>query len=218
MLKIEKYVLPDPEQWKMVIEGMRNPMNSWDKSDTIYAEDYPFIGENDHKLMMSLNKGGTEHSKYRRMIPVYATITAPLYWWKESDTYMFKVQNSCSTMHKIHSKEFTFDDFSCEHLITDEDLTSYAGEWIPPKDILGITIDTLNGARSKYLATKDKKYWWQMIQLLPTSYNQKRTVFFNYEVLAKIYRERKKHKLDEWHNFCDWIKTLPYSELITMEE
>jgi hypothetical protein len=210
----------------MVIEGMRNPMNSWDKMDSKfvrYASDERFeepvtLAEADKKLMMSLNKAGTEHSKYRRMIPVYATITAPLYWWKESDTYMFKVQNSCSTMHKIHSKEFTFDDFSCEHLITNEDLTSYAGEWVPPKEILGITIDTLNGARSKYLATKDKKYWWQMIQLLPSSYNQKRTVFFNYEVLAKIYRERKKHKLDEWHTFCDWIKTLPYPELITMGE
>lgn len=206
MLKIEKYVLPDAEQWKIVIEGMRNPMNSWDKSDTIYAEDYPFIGENDHKLMMSLNKGGTEHSKYRRMIPVYATITAPLYWWKESDTYMFKVQNSCSTMHKIHAKPFEMADFSHEHLL----ISGYTH--------LCNTVSVLNGYREKFLETKDKQYWWQMIQLLPTSYNQKRTVFFNYEVLAKMYRERKKHKLDEWHTFCDWIKTLPYSELITMEE
>lgn len=190
MLKIEKTVEPSDEQWITAIEGARNPMNSWDRIDSGvkaweiedgYEDKYFALGENDRKLMMNLAKAGTEHSKYRRMIPVYATITAPLYWWKEADTYTVgKVQNSCSTMHKIHSKEFTFDDFSCEHLITDEDLTSYAGGWIPPKDILGITIDTLNGARSKYLATKDKKYWWQMIQLLPTSYNQKRTVFFNY--------------------------------------
>ena len=214
MLKIEKTVLPDAEQWRMVIEGMRNPMNSWDKSDTIYGEDFAIIGENDHKLMMNLAKAGTEHAKYRRMIPVYLTIDAPLYWWKESDTYMFKVQNSCSTMHKIHAKPFTMQDFSCEHL---EDIFLHG---------LRDTIDLLNKARNMYLLAKEEKEplvpakdcWWQMIQLLPTSYNQKRTVFLNYEVLAKMYRERKNHKLDEWHTLCDWIKTLPYSELITMEE
>ena len=206
MLKIEKTVLPDAEQWKIVIEGMRNPMNSWDKSDTDYALFSCTLGENDHKLMMSLAKAGTEHSKYRRMLPVYATITAPLYWWKESDTYMFKVQNSCSTMHKIHANEFNYNDFSFDHLC-DSAILHACG-----------TIELLNHYRTLFLETKDKKWWWQMIQLLPSSYNQKRTVFFNYEVLAKIYRERRKHKLDEWHTFCDWIKTLPYSELITMEE
>lgn len=227
MLKIEKTVLPSPEQWEIVIEGMRNPMNSWDKIDSgirYYINedgtlpDFPefefYLGDNDRKLMMSLNKAGTEHSKYRRMLPIYATITAPLYWWKESDTYMFKVQNSCSTMHKIHSKEFTLDDFSHEHLVG-----SLVGfDLYPPKQELINTIYTLNKCRKLFLETKDKVWWWQMIQLLPNSYNQKRTVFFNYEVLAKIYRERKNHKLDEWHTLCDWIKTLPYSELITMEE
>lgn len=220
MLKIEKTVLPSSEQWEIVIEGMRNPMNSWDKIDSQFylghpecPVDYcplvqPNIGENDRKLMMSLNKGGTEHSKYRRMIPVWVSINAPLYWWKEADTYTVgKVQNSCSTMHKIHSKPFTEDDFSCEHLCRGV-----------RKHSLGMTISDLNEARENFLETKDKKYWWQMIQLIPTSYNQKRTVFLNYEVLAKMYRERKNHKLDEWHTFCDWIKTLPYSELITMEE
>jgi hypothetical protein len=219
MLTIEKTVLPSPDQWEIVIEGTRNPMNSWDRMDSYcgFLEDelpinpcdelFYFIGENDRKLMMSLNKGGTEHSKYRRMIPVWVTINAPLYWWKEADTYTVgKVQNSCSTMHKIHSKEFTLDDFSHEHLVWEA------------KDFLGVMVGYLNSCRENYLANKDKKWWWQMIQMLPTSYNQKRTVFFNYEVLAKIYRERKNHKLDEWHTFCDWIKTLPYSELITMEE
>lgn len=215
MLKIEKTVLPSPEQWEIVIEGLRNPMNSWDKMDSKfvrYASDERFeepvtIGEADHKLMMSLNKGGTEHSKYRRMIPVWVTINAPLYWWKEADTYTVgKVQNSCSTMHKIHSKPFTEGDFSCEHLCRGV-----------RKHSLGMTISDLNEARDNFLQTKDKEYWWRMIQLLPTSYNQKRTVMLNYEVLAKMYRERKNHKLDEWHTLCDWIKTLPYSELITME-
>ena len=224
MLKIEKTVLPDAKQWKIIIEGMRNPMNSWDKMDSefvYYASDECFedpvtIGEADKKLMMSLNKGGTEHSKYRRMIPVWVTINAPLYWWKEADTYTVgKVQNGCSTMHKVHAKEFTVDDFSHEHL---------TGEWtdnwvyVDWHSLLSDIIKRLNYARAKFIETKDKKYWWQMIQLLPTSYNQKRTVFLNYEVLAKMYRERRNHKLDEWHTLCDWIKTLPYSELITMEE
>ena len=216
MLKIEKTVLPDARQWRMVIEGMRNPLNSWDKMDSefvYYASDERFedpvtLGEADHKLMMNLANAGTEHSKYRRMIPVWVTINAPLYWWKETDTYTVgKVQNSCSTMHKIHAKEFTLDDFSYEHL-SDFSL----------QIILAQTIDALNHYRSEYLKTKDKYNWWQMIQLLPTSYNQQRTVFLNYEVRAKMYRERKNHKLDEWHTLCDWIKTLPYSELITMGE
>ena len=228
MLRIEKTVLPSPEQWEIVIEGMRNPMNSWDMSDSVickcgdgfkdclaevactrqddFREDVICIGEADHKLMTSLNKGGTEHSKYRRMLPVWVTLSAPLYFWKEADTYAFKVQNSCSTMHKIHAKEFDLDDFSHEHL-------GYA-----EIGMLDCLVEALNYHRDKFIKTKDKTYWWQMIQLLPTSYNQKRTLFLNYEVLAKMYRERKNHKLDEWHVFCDWIKTLPYSELITMEE
>ena len=228
MLKIEKYLVPNEEQWVMAIEGARNPMNSWDRIDShvgiVNEADYElgyepiydfFLGNNDRKLMMQLAKAGTEHSKYRRMIPVWVTINAPLYWWKEADTYTVgKVQNSCSTMHKIHSKEFTLDDFSHEHLVG-----SVVGfDLYPPKQELMNAIYTLNKCRKLFLETKDKVWWWQMIQLLPTSYNQKRTVFLNYEVLAKMYRERKNHKLDEWHTLCDWIKTLPYSELITMEE
>ncbi len=230
MLKIEKTVLPSPEQWEIIIEGMRNPMNSWDKSDSgictgfeeglcdhchFYEDeedgcttfcnnhdDDPIfvLGENDHKLMTQLANGGAVHAKYRRMIPVFLTINAPLYWWKEFDTYKVgTVANSCSTMHKIQSKEFTLDDFSCE--------------WCP-----GFTngvISTIEVWRKKYLETKDKKYWYAMIQLLPTSYNQKRTIMLNYEVLVNIFHSRKNHKLDEWRVFCDWIKTLPYSELIT---
>jgi hypothetical protein len=162
------------------------------------------IGENDHGLMETLNIGGTEHSKYRRMIPVWFTVVAPLYFYKELSTYKVgTVCNSCSTMHKIHSKEFTMDDFSTEHLI---------GSSI---QYMHYVIGELNGWRKDYLETKDKKYWWQLIQLLPTSYNQKRTYKMNYEVLANIYKQRRNHKLDEWHTFCDWIETLPYSELIT---
>lgn len=242
MLAIEKTVLPSPEQWEIVIEGMRNPMNSWDMTDSGACYDCDdecplcggayCIGEKDHKLMTSLNKGGTEHSKYRRMLPVWVTVNAPLYWWKEADTYTVgKVQNSCSTMHKIHAKEFTLDDFSHERLFnlyTSGHALSFIempreydekSDWYSPMFILeNIIIKSLNRNREEFLATKDKSYWWQMIQLLPSSYNQKRTLMVNYEVLAKMYRERKNHKLDEWHTFCDWIKTLPYSELITMEE
>jgi hypothetical protein len=214
MLKIEKTVLPSPEQWEIIIAGMRNPMNSWDKSDsyTTHIEDVEtletadfefFLGENDHKLMTSLAKGGAVHAKYRRMIPVYLTINAPLYWWKEFDTYKVgTVANSCSTMHKIHAKEFTIDDFSYEHL----------DHWCI--NILEKIISTLNFHREKFLETKDKNHWWQMIQFLPTSYNQKRTVMLNYEVLVAMYRDRKNHKLDEWHIFCDWIRNLPHSDLI----
>ena len=217
MLKIEKTVLPSPEQWEIIIEGMRNPMNSWGKSDshktniedveTLETADYEFfIGENDRNLMVSLAKGGAVHAKYRRMIPVFLTINAPLYWWKEFDTYKVgTVANSCSTMHKIHSKEFTIDDFSRDHLNEKS------------MHILNITVEYLNAVRDAFLFTKDKNYWWQMIQLLPTSYNQKRTIMLNYEVLRNIYNSRKNHKLDEWHTFCDWIKALPYSELITGE-
>lgn len=228
MLKIEKTVLPSPEQWEIIIEGMRNPMNSWELSDSEickgangfedctvsitgvcprhenWQEDIFCLGEKDHKLMTQLAKGGAVHAKYRRMIPVFLTIDAPLYWWKEFDTYKVgTVANSCSTMHKIHAKKFTLDDFSHERLEKFE------------CGVLMYLIDALNWARDKFLATKEKKWWWHMIQLLPTSYNQKRTVMLNYEVLANIYHSRNNHKLDEWHIFCDWIMQLPYSELIT---
>lgn len=215
MLKIEKTVLPSPEQWEIIVEGMRNPMNSWDKSDsctehienpqTINTADFQFhLGDADHNLMTSLAKGGAVHAKYRRMIPVYLTINAPLYWWKEFDTYKVgTVANSCSTMHKIQAKEFTLGDFSCEQMNRSS------------MRILESTIEALNTERDNFLFSGNKHAWWQMIQLLPTSYNQKRTVMLNYEVLVNIYNSRKNHKLDEWHTFCDWIRQLPYSELIT---
>ena len=243
MLKIENVVTPSPEQWKAVIMGTRNPLNSWNRSDTIIYEHeledwhhdvvktFNGIGFNDHDLMMRLRNAGTDHRKFMRMITVYLDITAPLYWWKEFDTYKVgTVANSCSTMHKIHSKEFTLDDFSCEHLLESKDVNNpndsccnlnwnWEGcENIAPIDILEETVSMLNKARKMFLETKDKKYWWQMIQLLPTSYNQKRTVMLNYEVLANIYKSRRNHKLDEWHTFCDWIEELPYSELITGKE
>ena len=203
------------------IKGMRNPMNSWDKCDSYYIwpDDTEFhIGPNDHDLMMKLRNAGTDHRKFMRMIVVYANITAPLYWWKEFDTYKVgTVANSCSTMHKIADKEFTLDDFSCEHLYQE----TY--------DLFRLTVDHLNKVRDIYLhggvlrvgeapawfGPKDKEIWWQMIQLLPSSYNQKRTVMLNYEVLANMYESRKNHKLDEWRDFCKWAETLPYSELIT---
>ena len=221
MLTIEKTVLPSPEQWEIIIEGMRNPMNSWDRMDTDWTDDfdsigdkdligydseglYKVIGDNDLKLMTSLAKGGAVHAKYRRMIPVFVTINAPFYWWKEFDTYKVgTVTNSCSTMHKIQAKEFTLADFSCEHLNRNS------------MRIQEGTIEALNIERDNFLFSGNKHAWWQMIQLLPTSYNQKRTVMLNYEVLVNIYHSRKNHKLDEWHTFCDWIQTLPYSELIT---
>ena len=276
--------------WEAAIRGMRNPMNSWEKSDTIYVPDTPrldyhgnvvetvpahyqdthkpveqgdsvfggqfsyglhenvpvSIGPNDHKLMMSLAKGGSVHAKYRRMIMVYVDITAPLYWWKEFDTYKVgTVANSCSTMHKIHSKEFTLDDFSHEDLLTfqdsdfsvDEHMIAGEDYW-DPKFVLEMTVRMLNhwrdiynkldarikaksksgnltAAELKHLMSLRKRAWKQMIQLLPTSYNQKRTVMMPYEVLANIHPSRRHHKLDEWHVFCDWIEQLPYSELIT---
>ena len=208
MLKIEKTVLPSPEQWEIIIEGMRNPMNSWEKSDSLCAYDGAFIlGEADHKLMSKLAKGGAVHAKYRRMIPVFLTINAPLYWWKEFDTYKVgTVCNSCSTMHKIHEKEFTLDDFSHEHL---------SGGEYGNIELLKAGITCLNVAREEFLETKDKTAWWQMIQFLPSSYNQKRTIMLNYEVLVNIYHSRKNHKLDEWRTFCEWIESLPHSELIT---
>ena len=251
MIKLEK---TEVVGWEAAIRGMRNPMNSWDKSDSIHisfnmCDDEkelrlakmchyiaPIIKENDHDLMMKLRNAGTDHRKFMRMIVVYVDITAPLYWWKEFDTYKVgTVANSCSTMHKIHEKEFTLEDFSCEHLMNsylgeDADVNMQVdgqGEWTP-KNVLEFTIDALNHYRNKFLETKIKplkdeskraelmkKYWWQMIQLLPSSYNQKRTVMLNYEVLANIYKSRKNHKLDEWVDFCKWIESLPYSELIT---
>ena len=221
MIELEHIVLPSPEQMQFVIEGMRNPMNSWDKSDSyvtynINCDKIFALGNNDAKLMKKLSQAGTDHRKYMRMIPVYVRITAPLYWWKEFDTYKVgTVANSCSTMHKIQEKEFTLDDFSCEHLDLLNVKPSYDINFVSSlKEILRY----LNLARDKYLETKDKKYWWQMIQLLPSSYTQTRNVMFNYEVLANMYHSRKNHKLDEWRDFCKWIETLPYSELIIGKE
>jgi hypothetical protein len=209
MIKIEKTAVYG---WEAAIRGMRNPKNSWAKSDTKYHDidgifDVPKIGPNDHELMMKLAKAGSVHAKYRRQIFVSVDITAPFYWWKEFDTYKVgTTSNSCSTMHKIHAKEFTFDDFSCEHLNTFN------------RHLLGMVINNLNTARASFNETKDKDAWWQMIQILPTSYNQTRTITLDYEVLVGMYRDRKNHKLDEWHVLCDWIKALPYSEIITLEE
>jgi len=183
--------------WETAIRGMRNPMNSWDRSDSF--RDCGLIGEDDLELMKKLSKAGNDHAKFLRMINVSMDITAPLYWWKEFDTYKVgTVANSCSTMHKIHTKEFTLDDFSCEKLTS------------PFKSDLKCTISSLNYARIKYLNTNNKNYWWQMIQLLPTSYNQKRTIQLNYQVLKNMYHARKNHKLDEWREFCKWCETLPY--------
>ena len=228
MIKLENIGLASPEQMEFIIEGMRNPMNSWKKSDShidsdLYSLDNIEIGSNDVSLMQRLSNAGTEHRKYMRIMPVYVRITAPLYWWKEFDTYKVgTVANSCSTMHKIAEKEFTVDDFSCEHLgvfIPAEKnggVEDYKNLWIAA---LEETIDYLNVARTFYNRETDPKlkkdYWWQMIQLLPSSYNQTRNVMMNYEVLANIYRQRKNHKLDEWREFCKWIASLPYSELIT---
>lgn len=240
MIKFEKTEVMGLEA---AIRGMRNPMNSHEKSDSGYCmdtlpchsckinrnnckkciDDHAFIiGPNDLDLMKRLRNAGTDHRKFMRMITVYVDITAPLYWWKEFDTYKIgTVANSCSTMHKIHAKEFTLEDFSCEHLI-DSDDANYNVLWnydsFNPKEVLKLEIRLLNLYRDRYLIYKRKEDWWQMIQLLPSSYNQKRTVMLNYEVLANIYKSRKNHKLDEWHDFCDWIKTLPYSELITGED
>ena len=226
MIKLEHVVLASPEQMKFIIEGMRNPMNSWEKSDSrTCRQDEAFcmecehknnycLGENDHSLMQRLSNAGTDHRKFMRMLPVYVRITAPLYWWKEFDTYKVgTVANSCSTMHKIQAKEFTMDDFSCEHLD------------IRTKALLEETIKALNDYRKLYIeynagdfeikgCPSKKDIWWQMIQLLPSSYNQTRNVMMNYEVLANIYKSRRGHKLDEWCDFCKWIETLPYSEII----
>ena len=257
MIKIENFEVVGMEH---AIRGMRNPKNSWDKSDSVKvqwnthcigdscamagtdkcstkchqtSECGVIVGKKDHKLMSDLSSGGPVHAKYRRMIVVYLDITAPLYWWKEFDTYRVGVtpnptdieMNSCSTMHKIHDKKFTLEDFSCEHLMSyDSELEDYLDECSDstvylgaanPGHVLNIIIGTLNYYRMKFIETGDKKYWWQMIQLLPSSYNQKRTIMLNYEVLTGIYKSRKDHKLDEWREFCKWIEQLPYSEIIT---
>lgn len=222
MIKIEHVVLASPEQMAFIIEGMRNPMNSWKKSDSGYGCDSDLcsgpcafspewcgntqryvLGENDHDLMQQLANAGTEHRKFMRMIPVYARITAPLYWWKEFDTYKVgTVANSCSTMHKIQEHILTTEDFSCEHL--------------SPHSIqlLEEYIMEINKAILYFKQEKDTTDWWQIIQLLPSSCNQTRNVMLNYEVLANIYKSRKDHKLDEWREFCKWITELPYCELI----
>lgn len=245
MLKIEN---TEVVGWEHAIRGMRNPKNSWEKSDSgicpngtefgyCYLDHRKYcprqntdgpafcIGPKDLDLMTRLRNAGTDHRKFMRMITVYLDITAPLYWWKEFDTYKIgTVANSCSTMHKIADKEFTLEDFSCEHFTTQS------------VECLKNTIDLLNMHRSLYISKTDKKVdrytvmsdecytkykkdiWWQLIQLLPSSYNQRRTVMLNYEVLANIYKSRRNHKLDEWHTFCDWIESLPYSKLITGEK
>lgn len=250
MLKIEN---TEVLGWEHAIRGMRNPMNSWEKSDSYenYSVDYekdettgevaeirfPYyrVGAGDLNLMTRLRNAGTDHRKFMRMIAVYVDLIAPLYWWKEFDTYKVgTVANSCSTMHKIAAKEFTQDDFSREHLFGPDDMLKWEerkdiakdnalaavnvdGNWcyFTPQGYIQMTCNILNHYREKYLETQDKRYWWQMIQLLPSSYNQRRTVMLNYEVLANIYKSRRNHKLDEWHTFCDWIEGLPYSELIT---
>ena len=205
--------------WEAAIRGMRNPMNSWDKSDSI-IDGYGLyeLGENDFKLMKNLVAAGSDHSKFMRMINVTVDITAPRYWWPEADTYKVgTVRNSCSTMHKIHSKEFTLDDFSHEHLFTENCGVPDHEEQIT-LEVLKTVIRALNYAREAYLESKSKESWWQMIQLLPQSYNQKATVQMNYAVLRNMYHSRKNHKLDEWSvGFVEWVKSLPYSELITDE-
>lgn len=221
MIKLENVVLASPEQMEFIIQGMRNPMNSWGRSDSTFIEEGEYydilgnsgpavgeenrseLGPDDLSLMQRLSNAGTEHRKYLRMMPVYVRITAPLYWWKEFDTYKVgTVANSCSTMHKIAEKEFTLGDFSHEHM----DIASEA--------CLETTIGYLNLFRQSFLENYYKDIWWQLIQLLPSSYNQTRNVMLNYEVLANIYRQRKNHKLDEWREVCKWIESLPYSELI----
>ena len=257
--------------WEAAIRGARNPMNSWEKSDSVfdiftrhnfddvgpyrdwighnlkgetvdcewdYIDDEMYhpveIGPNDLKLLSNLAKAGSDEAKFRRMIVVYLDVTAPMYWWKECDTYKVgTVRNSCSTMHKIHDKEFTLDDFSTEHLFNfkdiapefgmDEDRALAAGAvgsdltYYTPEGSIRMSCNVLNYFRDLYIQTKDKKYWWQMIQLLPSSYNQRATLMFNYEVLANMYHARKNHKLDEWREFCKWIETLPYAKELIVD-
>lgn len=218
MIKIENESVSSISR---AIYSARNAMNSWDKSDSDLEKD--IVGSNDLALAKRLCSAGTDHRKFMRMITVYVDITAPLYLLKELDQYKVgTVSNSCSTMHKIHAKEFTLDDFSHEHLDDDwndrKNLVAYNGEYFnTPLCVMEWIIEVLNNYRDLYLETKDKKYWYEMIQLLPSSYNQRRTVMLNYEVLANIYKSRKGHRLDEWKTMLDWIETLPYSELITGE-
>lgn len=211
MIKIDEV---ETYGWQAAIRGMRNPKNSWDKSDTTQCcgcdkdcaslNNKLCVGNADLKLMETLGVAGTDHGKYLRMITVTADITAPLYWWKEYDTYKVgTVANSCSTMHKIQAKEFVLSDFSTEHLSATNLI------------VFSMVIDAMNNARLDFLQRKDKKDWWQMIQMLPTCYNQKRTVQLNYAVLKNMYHSRQNHKLDEWREFCKWVETLPYSQLIT---
>lgn len=203
MIKIEKTVVCG---WEPAIRGMRNPLESWEKSDSHYEWDgkYFCVGPDDLDLMKRLIVAGSDHRKFMRMIIVWVDITAPFYWWKEADTYKVgTVANSCSTMHKIHSRDITMDDFSADHLEEHN------------RNMLTQIIRNLNLARKAFTESKDKKHWWQMIQLLPTAYNQKRTIMLSYEVLRNMYHARKNHKLDEWHTFCEWVEGLPYSELIT---
>lgn len=212
MIKIENV---EVNGWRASIRGMRNPMNSWHLSDTVYDSVVPAIGENDIRLMQKLAKAGSDHRKFTRMLIATVDITAPLYWWKEFDTYRAGVeQNGCSTMHKIHNKEFTLDDFSHEHLFDGinncESQSNDMEYYENPTLALEYIISVLNYYRKKYIETKDKKSWWQMIQLLPSSYNQKRTKQISYEALYNMYCARRKHKLDEWVEFCEWIETLPY--------
>ena len=250
MLKISNFEVLG---WEHAIRGMRNPMNSWEKSDSctqgyVWCNEFCghpvsgcdkesglYLGPNDLNLMKRLRNAGTDHRKFMRMIAVYVDLTGPLYWWKEFDTYKVgTVANSCSTMHKIAAKEFSQEDFSREHLFGPDDMLKWDerkdiardnalaavnvdGNWcyFTPQGYIQMTCNILNYYREKYLETQNKRYWWQMIQLLPSSYNQRRTVMLNYEVLANIYKSRRNHTLDEWHTFCDWIEELPYSELIT---
>lgn len=256
MIKIEN---TDVVGWEDAIRGMRNPMNSWDKSDSFFVDsdgdgrdicgnlfNVPLefegtvdIGKQDHDLMIRLCKAGSADAKFRRFIICYADITGPLYWLKEMDTYRMGVEkNSCSTMHKIQAKEFDISDFSTDHLLSRLEDAFYESEEEQVEELAQIypygspdfapvssfdilkdeIIPSLNKARERFLSTKDKIYWWQMIQLLPSSYNQRRMYMFSYEALSKIYRERHNHKLDEWHQFCGWVETLPYSEIITLKE
>lgn len=261
MIKIENTMVTG---WEPAIRGARNPMNSWEKSDSLFFDyetkddeavchdirktshtiipsdwrelyevhDDLVMGPNDLKLLTNLAKAGSDEAKFRRMIVVYVDVTAPMYWWKEADTYKVgTVRNSCSTMHKIHAKEFTLDDFSTEHLFSKKDFIN-EDKTVPFENdpaLSAITVDgdiayftstgfvemicdVLNHYRELFLQTKDKKYWWQMIQLLPSSYNQRATLMLNYEVLANMYHARKNHKLDEWREFCKWIETLPYAK------
>lgn len=248
MIKIENV---STVGFEPAVRGMRNPMNSWERSDSgwckggsrfedccmeihgscprrdgdVFMEDVFCIGKNDFDLMQRLAKAGTDHRKYMRMIVVYADVTAPLYWWKEFDTYKIgTVANSCSTMHKIHAREFVLDDFSHEQLLVEtkkgaveieDQFSEGTGYYVTPFRVLALIVCCLNKYRDLYLQTSDKTWWKQMIQMLPSSYNQRRTIMLNYEVLANIYHARKNHKLDEWRQFCQWIESLPYSTIIT---